>query len=116
NAPSAAAVTALTYGSGQKAQAQTVAKALHLSGAHLHQGSGSGLTLVIGADWPDGTVFPAATAADTKAAVSNAHASTADQAKTCAKVSPYRTVELNGVPMTPAQAYAAATKIPDSDS
>ncbi|MFC9931264.1 LytR family transcriptional regulator, partial [Streptomyces sp. NPDC127190] len=54
--------------------------------------------------------------ADTKAAVSNAHASTADQAKTCAKVSPYRTVELNGVPMTPAQAYAAATKIPDSDS
>ncbi|MFF3918695.1 LytR family transcriptional regulator, partial [Streptomyces sp. NPDC001852] len=48
--------------------------------------------------------------------VGGAHASTADQAKTCAKVSPYRTVNLNGVPMTPAQAYAAARSTPDSDA
>ncbi|MFI2200161.1 LCP family protein [Streptomyces sp. NPDC020192] len=118
-APSSATTT-LTYGTGQKAEAQTVAKALGLSSSHLKQGTGTGLTLVIGADWPSGTSFPGGTSspapADTHAAVSNAHASTADEAKTCAKVSQYRTVSLNGVPMTPAQAYAAAKGTPDSDS
>ncbi|GAA2229227.1 hypothetical protein [Streptomyces nogalater] len=44
-----------------------------------------------------------------------AHAATADQGRTCAKVSPYKTVGLHGVPMTPAQAYAAARGRPDSD-
>jgi LCP family protein required for cell wall assembly len=114
------ATTTLTYGTGQKDEAQTVAKALGLSSAHLKQGTGTGLTLVIGADWPSGTSFPGGGSspapADTHAAVSNAHASTADQAKTCAQVSQYRTVNLNGVSMTPAQAYAAAKDTPDSDS
>ncbi|MGW1811345.1 LCP family protein [Streptomyces sp. NPDC002078] len=120
NAPSPATTSTLTYGTGQKAEAETVAKALGLSSLHLKQGTGSGLTLVIGSDWPSGTTFPggksAPAPADTKAAVGGAHASTADQARTCAKVSPYRTVNLNGVPMTPAQAYAAARGKPDSDS
>ncbi|AOR37625.1 transcriptional regulator [Streptomyces fodineus] len=120
NAPSPAATTSLTYGNGQKDEAQTVAKALGLSSAHLKQGTGSGLTLVIGSDWPSGTGFPGGSSspapADTKAAVGGAHASTADQAKTCAKVSPYKTVNLNGVSMTPSQAYAAARGKPDSDS
>jgi LCP family protein required for cell wall assembly len=120
NAPSPATTSTLTYGTGQKAEAETVAKALGLSSSHLKQGTGSGLTLVIGSDWPSGTTFPggksAPAPADTKAAVGGAHASTADQARTCAKVSPYRTVNLNGVPMTPAQAYAAARGKPDSDS
>ncbi|WP_020138439.1 LCP family protein [Streptomyces sp. 351MFTsu5.1] len=119
NAPSPASTTTLTYGTGQKGAAQTAAKALGLSASHLEQGSGTGVTLVIGADWPSGATYPGGTSshapADTKAAVSNAHAQTADQAKTCAKVSPYKTVELNGVPMTPAQAYAAATGKKDSD-
>ncbi|MEU5533364.1 LCP family protein [Streptomyces sp. NPDC020362] len=119
NAPSPAATTTLTYGPGQKAGAQTAAKALGLSGSHLKQGTGTGLTLVIGSDWPSGTGFPGGASspspADTKAAVGGAHAQTADQAKTCAKVSPYKTVSLNGVPMTPAQAYAAARGKPDSD-
>ncbi|WP_234439099.1 LCP family protein [Streptomyces sp. NRRL B-3229] len=119
NAPSPATTTTLTYGTGQKGAAQTAAKALGLSASHLEQGSGTGLTLVIGADWTSGSTYPGGASshapADTKAAVSNAHAQTADQAKTCAKVSPYRTVELNGVPMTPAQAYAAATGKKDSD-
>ncbi|MFD5593636.1 LCP family protein [Streptomyces griseorubiginosus] len=119
NAPSPATTTTLTYGTGQKGAAQTAAKALGLSASHLEQGSGTGLTLVIGADWTSGSTYPGGTSshapADTKAAVSNAHAQTADQAKTCAKVSPYKTVELNGVPMTPAQAYAAATGKKDSD-
>jgi LCP family protein required for cell wall assembly len=120
NAPSPATTTTLTYGTGQKAEARTVAKALGLSASRLKQGTGTGLTLVIGSDWPSGTSYPGGDSspapADTKAAVSDAHASTADQAKTCAKVSPYRTVELNGVPMTPSQAYAAARSKPDSDA
>lgn len=120
NAPSLATTTTLSYGTGHKGEAQTAAKALGLSAAHLKKdtaGSSSGLTLVIGSDWPSGTSYPggATSPADTKAAVSNAHAQTADQAKTCAKVSPYKTVELGGVPMTPAQAYAAARTKPDSD-
>ncbi|MEV5874343.1 LCP family protein [Streptomyces sp. NPDC052101] len=125
NAPATAATTTLTYGTGQKPEAQAVADALGLPSSHLKQGGGSGLTLVIGADWPGGTSYPrnsssAGTSspapADTHAAVSNAHAQTADQSKSCAQVSPYRTVSLNGVSMTPAQAYAAARNQPDSDS
>jgi len=121
NAPEQAATTKLTYGPGEKAEAQTVASALGLSAAHLTQSTASGLTLVIGADWTNGTTLSgssssAAAPADTHAAVSNANASTADESKTCAKVSPYKTVSLNGVPMTPAQAYAAASSRKDSAS
>jgi LCP family protein required for cell wall assembly len=116
NAPSPATTTTLTYGTGQKAQATTVAKALGLPTSHLQQGTGTGLTLVIGSDWTSGTSYPGGSSpADTKTAVGGAHASTADQAKTCAKVSPYKTVSLNGVAMTPSQAYAAARGKPDSD-
>ncbi|MFJ9896740.1 LCP family protein [Streptomyces sp. NPDC091280] len=119
NAPSSATTTTLTYGAGQEAEARTVAKALGLSSAHLREGTGTGLTLVIGGDWPSGTTYSAGTAApapaDTKAATSNANASTADESTTCAKVSPYKTVSLDGVAMTPAQAYAAASGRPDSD-
>ncbi|MGI5459814.1 LCP family protein [Streptomyces sp. CA-249302] len=114
NAPRQATTTELTYGPGEKAEAQTAAAALGLPASHLTQGSSSGLTLVIGSDWPSGTTFgssgtSSAAPADTHAAVSDAHAQTADKAKTCAKVSPYKTVQINGVAMTPAQAYAAAS-------
>jgi LCP family protein required for cell wall assembly len=118
NAPGGASTTTLTYGTGQKAEAQTVARALGLASSHLKQGTGTGLTLVIGTDWTSGTTYPGATAspapADTKAATSNAHAETADQSKSCAKVSTYKTVSLNGVAMTPTQAYRAATSKKDS--
>ncbi|MFD4601631.1 LCP family protein [Streptomyces sp. NPDC058464] len=114
NAPNSATTTTLTYGSGDKAEAQTVAKALDLPSSHVKSGSGTGVTLVIGSDWTTGTSFPAS-AGDTKAAVANANASTASDSKTCAKVSQYKTVSLNGIAMTPAQAYAAATNKPDSD-
>ncbi|MFF5138369.1 LCP family protein [Streptomyces sp. NPDC013157] len=114
NAPDSATTTTLTYGSGDKAEAQTVAKALDIPGSHIKSGSGSGVTLVIGSDWSSGTSYPASSG-DTKAAVSNANASTADDSKTCAKVSQYKTVSLNGIAMTPSQAYAAATNKPDSD-
>ncbi|MET7981852.1 LCP family protein [Streptomyces sp. NPDC005281] len=119
NAPSSATTTTLTYGTGEKGAAQTAAKALGLPASHLKQGAAPGLVLVVGSDWPGGSAFPggssSSASADSKAAVADAHASTADEAKTCAKVSPYRTVSLNGVPMTPAQAYAAARSKPDSD-
>ncbi|MEV7975630.1 LCP family protein [Streptomyces sp. NPDC086519] len=114
NAPASATTTTLTYGSGDKAEAQTVAKALDLPGSHLKSGGGSGVVLVVGSDWTSGTSYPASSG-DTKAAVANANASTASDSKTCAKVSPYKTVSLNGIPMTPAQAYAAASNKPDSD-
>ncbi|WP_199827425.1 LCP family protein [Streptomyces xylophagus] len=120
NASVSATTTTLTYGTGQKAEAQTVAKAVGLASSHLKQGTGTGLTLVIGTDWPSGTTYPGSTSspapADTKAATSNAQASTADQSKSCAKVSTYKTVSLNGVPMTPTQAYRAATNKKDSAS
>lgn len=118
NAPVGTSTTTLTYGAGQKAEAQTVTRALGLASSRLRQGTGSGLTLVIGTDWTSGTTYPGAAAsaapADTGAATSDAHAETADQSKTCAKVSPYRTVSLDGVAMTPAQAYAAADGTKDS--
>ncbi|MEU6776736.1 LCP family protein [Streptomyces sp. NPDC046759] len=120
NAPSPAATTTLTYGPDQKAEAKTVAQALGVPSSSLKQGTGTGLTLVIGSDWPSGTGYPGGSSspapADTKAAVGGAHASTAAEAKTCAKVSPYRTVSLNGVSMTPSQAYAEARGKPDSDA
>ncbi|MER7564586.1 LCP family protein [Streptomyces sp. NPDC097941] len=119
NAPSPATTTTLTYGTGQKAEARTAAKALGLPTSHIKEGTGTGLTLVIGGDWTSGSTFPGGSSSpaptDTKAAVSNAHAQTADEAKKCAEVSPYKTVSLNGVPMTPAQAYAEATDKKDSD-
>ncbi|MFF9019350.1 LCP family protein [Streptomyces eurythermus] len=120
NAPGPAAATTLTYGPGREAAARTVAHALGLPSARLKQGTGTGLTLVVGSDWPSGNHYPGPAAASpapagTQAAVGGAHASTADQGKTCAKVSPYKTVTLDGVAMTPAQAYAAARTRPDSD-
>ncbi|MFE5140114.1 LCP family protein [Streptomyces fagopyri] len=118
NAPGGAATTTLTYGTGKKAEAQTVARTLGLSSAHLQQGGG-GVTLVIGTDWTSGTTFPGGSAtsgapADAKAAKADAHSQTANESKSCAKVSTYKTVSLDGVAMTPSQAYAAATTKKDS--
>jgi hypothetical protein len=115
NAAGTTSTTTLTYGSGHKAEAQTAAKALGLPYSHLKQSdaTGTGLTLVIGTDWTSGTAYPAAPA-DTKTATADAHAETADQSKTCAKVSPYKTVSLDGVAMNPTQAYRAATGTKDS--
>ncbi|MFR0352673.1 LCP family protein [Streptomyces sediminimaris] len=120
NAPEHSAKTTITYGPGQQAQARTAAAALGLPASHLTRGSTAGVVLVIGSDWLTGTTYgssggsSSAAPADTHAAVADAHAQTADKAKGCAKVSPYRTVQINGVAMTPAQAYAAADGKKDS--
>jgi LCP family protein required for cell wall assembly len=114
-----AATTTLTYPDGQHAQAQAVAQALSLPASALRSGLVHELTLVLGTDWTSGTTYPASVTpspADTVAAVNEAHAQTADQSKTCATVSPYKTVALDGVPMTPGRAYQLSTDIPVSAS
>jgi hypothetical protein len=121
NAPTnTATTTTLTYGPGQQTEAQTVAGALGLTSSHLKQGASAGIVLVVGADWPTGTAFPGGKTtpapADTHTALANSHAQTADQSKTCAKVSKYKTVDINGTPMTPTQAYAASPGIKNSDA
>ncbi|WP_405588212.1 LCP family protein [Streptomyces sp. NBC_01190] len=118
NAPAPASATTLSYGPGEKPEAQTVARSLGLPSSHIEQDTAAGLTLVVGADWPSGTTYPGGkpAPADTQAALSNSHAQTADQPKTCANVSRYKTVQINGVPMTPTQAYLAAPGKKDSDA
>ncbi|MGW7003520.1 LCP family protein [Streptomyces sp. NPDC054933] len=120
NAPSPASTSTLRYPAGKQAEAQTVARALHLPAAHLKQdGSVSDVTLVIGTDWTTGDTFPASPGsspvpADTKAATNNAHAETADQSKTCAQVSTFKTVTVNGVAMSPIQAFSDSPDVPVS--
>ncbi|AUG77566.1 hypothetical protein CFP65_2747 [Kitasatospora sp. MMS16-BH015] len=90
--------TVLTYGSGQQADAQAVAAALGLPGSALKQGTAKGITVIIGADWPSGTTFPAAagsagSSAPSAPAPSGAPKSagdldTADNDKSCMHVNP----------------------------
>ncbi|MEU6285472.1 LCP family protein [Streptomyces sp. NPDC047028] len=120
NAPGPAKATTLTYGPGREAEARTVAAALGITGSHLKQGRDSRLTLVIGNDWPRGTGYPNEPTPPASAlrneALADAHVFTADRAASCAEVSRFATVNVNGVSMTPTQAYAAAREVPDSDS
>jgi LCP family protein required for cell wall assembly len=118
-APTTTATTQLRYPAGDQAKAAVVAAALGLPASHLKQDSAvSGVTLVIGSDWPSDALYPGGTGkpapADTQAALSDSHAQTASDGSSCAPVSTYQTVELNGVPMTPIQAYAEAKNVPDS--
>ena len=118
DAPTTLPQTVLAYGPGQLSDAQTVAAVLGLPATALVAGTGHGLVLSIGTDWPSGTVFPggASSPVDTAQALTGTHVQTADQSGGCAPVSQYRTVEFNHVIMSPGQAYAAATRerIPDS--
>jgi LCP family protein required for cell wall assembly len=117
--PTTTPTTQLRYAPGDQAAARAVATALGLPDSALSSSSaGSGVTLVIGADWPSGTSFAGGSGkpgpADTQQALNGASARTADQSNGCAQVSQEQTVELNGVPMSPSQAYAAAKNVPDS--
>ncbi|OIV35933.1 transcriptional regulator [Mangrovactinospora gilvigrisea] len=128
------ASTTLWYGPGEKAEAQAAADALGLPSSHLKQGSSAGLVLVVGTDWPTGTSYPGGTGSGSGSdsgsgsgssggksggsssdATDGAHAQTAGgKSSGCAPVSRFKTVSLNGVPMTPTQAYAEAKDKPDS--
>ncbi|MDH6131457.1 LCP family protein required for cell wall assembly [Kitasatospora sp. MAA4] len=121
----AAAKSVVTYTAGHEADAQEVAASAGLPATAVEAGEGPGITLVIGADWTSGTTFSGGAASsggaaaapapvDTQAALSDASAATADDSSKCAQVSHDRTVNLNGVPMTPIQAYAKSTDVPDS--
>ncbi|MEY9870930.1 LCP family protein required for cell wall assembly [Streptacidiphilus sp. MAP12-33] len=117
--PTTTPSTQLRYAPGDLAAARTVATALGLPDSALSaSSSASGVTLVIGADWPSGTSYPGGTGkpspADTSQALNGADARTADNTSGCAPVSTYQTVEIDGVPMTPSEAYARATNVPDS--
>jgi LCP family protein required for cell wall assembly len=122
NAPTSTAGTTVRYPPGHQAEAQAVAGALRIPASHLHQdGAAARITVVIGADWTSGSNFPDTAGgssqpapANTKAAVAGANARTADQPMNCAQVSTFKTVIVNGVPMTPSTAYAQSAGVPDS--
>ncbi|WNM43434.1 LCP family protein [Kitasatospora sp. CM 4170] len=89
------ATTTLTYGKGQLAQAKAVATAVGLPETALKEaGTAKSVALVIGADWPTGTTFPApganpppAQSAPTSLPTS-VDAETADNDKDCMTVNP----------------------------
>jgi LCP family protein required for cell wall assembly len=114
----AAAKTSLSYPAAQAAEAKEVAASLGLPSSALQQGSGSQITLIIGSDWTSGTSFPGGkaspAAADTKVALTGAHDQTGNQTGSCAPVSTQYTVALNGIGMTPTQAYAQSPNVPNS--
>ena len=111
--------TTLNYGTGREADAKEVAASLGLPSSALKQTTGTRITLVIGADWTSGAVFPGGTAkapsANTKVALSNASAKTGNQVNTCAHVGTQDTVSLPGYGgMTPIRAYTLSPKVKDS--
>ncbi|MFI9272799.1 LCP family protein [Kitasatospora sp. NPDC052896] len=111
--------TEVSYAAGRQADATEVAASLGLPASAVQPGDGPGITLVIGNDWTSGTSFgggaPAAPApVNTQAALSGSNSATADDSSSCAQVSHQDTVSLNGVGMTPIQAYAKSPNVPDS--
>ncbi|WP_329460224.1 LCP family protein [Streptomyces sp. NBC_01497] len=126
---SPATTTSLTYPADQKAQAQSVAKALGLPARTLKQGTGAGISLLIGADWSTGTSYPGGKAAlapvDTRAALSGTNSQLGTD-KECTKVSTFNDViglDANGRPTTsdhpvsstsPSRAYALSPDVKDS--
>jgi LCP family protein required for cell wall assembly len=116
-APTDTATTTLAFGPGRQADAQVVAAALGLPASALRPGTGSAITLTIGTDWPTGTTFggtPKPAPVDTAAALNQAHAQTADTSGSCTPVSTQATVLLNGVPMSPADAFRLSPDVPVS--
>jgi LCP family protein required for cell wall assembly len=106
-AASVSASTRIHYGAGLQAQALTLAKAIKLPASAVSAATTStGVSLLIGTDWTSGTTYPSR--ADTaKAALDQAHSQTASTSS-CVPVSHQRTVSVNGVPMTPVQAFSAS--------
>ena len=117
-ASSTTGTTTLEYPSDQAAEAKQVAASLGLPSSVLKAGASSQLTLVIGKDWESGKTYPGGTAsaapANTKEALSGSHNQTGNQTNVCAPVSDQLTVEVNGVAMTPIQAYSASPGVKDS--
>jgi LCP family protein required for cell wall assembly len=120
-APSLASTSSLSYGAGDAAEANAVAKLLGLPAKDVSQGSGSGLTLVIGSDWSTGTSYPnskpSAAPVDTASVLAGAIPQTADKNNECVQVSTDYTETLysdGGPGETPQQEYALYPKVPNS--
>ncbi|MEY9843304.1 LCP family protein [Streptacidiphilus sp. MAP5-3] len=120
-APQNVSTTELHYGSysTDKAEAETVAASLGIPASHISSDpSMQGVVLLVGTDWTTGDTYPGGTAkpapVDTKTALQDSHSQTANDSNVCAPVSTYDTVELNGVGMTPTQAYAESANVPNS--
>ncbi|MEY9969145.1 LCP family protein required for cell wall assembly [Streptacidiphilus sp. MAP12-16] len=121
NAPSSSSTSALYYGAGHEDNAKQVAASLGLPASAIKQGTSSRLVLVIGSDWTSGTTFSATSGGasspapvNTSVALNNSHAQTGDQTNTCVPVSTQYTVQLNGVGMTPIQAFSRSPDVPVS--
>ncbi|MFD0329479.1 LCP family protein [Streptacidiphilus monticola] len=115
---STADTTTLTYPAGKTAQAHAIATALGLPSSALKaSAAATHYTLLIGADWKAGAVFPSssasAAAVSTKEALADSNAQTSDKS-VCAPVGHQLTVVVNHRAMTPVEAYSASTGIPDS--
>jgi hypothetical protein len=98
--------TVIHYGPDQKAEAQALAKLLKLPTTALKSRTTAGVTLEIGSDWITGTTYPSKSAS-TKSALADSHALSATESS-CVPVSTQKTVTVNGVSMTPIQAYSAS--------
>ncbi|PJN22376.1 LCP family protein [Kitasatospora sp. CB02891] len=113
--------TAVRYPAGKAAEAKQVAAALGVPETAVEAGAGGSIELVIGADWTQGTSYPAgangapAAPADPAAALKGADAVTADNDGNCTQVSHEKTVSLPGLgSMTPVQAFARSKDVPVS--
>lgn len=130
----AAPTTSVTYPAAQKAQAQSVAKALGIPSKDLKQSAtATGIVLVVGSDWTTGSTFPGgkadATDAERKTALKGSNKQFGNETAKCAQVSKFDdvigldanynfTTDVNRSRhgMSPAQAYAKATKEGIKDS
>jgi LCP family protein required for cell wall assembly len=107
--PTRIAKTTLGYGPNRREEAEAVATALGLPTSAISATSTPGLSLSIGTDWLTGTTFPNPTDRRTSA-LEQSHAQTA-KTSSCVPVSRQRTVTVNGVSMTPIQAFDASTTV-----
>ncbi|WP_431952941.1 LCP family protein [Actinacidiphila sp. bgisy167] len=89
--PQSQSGTTITYADdADKANALAVATSLKLpTGVVKKSSSADGITLVIGADWTSGALYPAASSSDTKEVLDNASALNASDDSACMKVNPY---------------------------
>jgi LCP family protein required for cell wall assembly len=119
--------SSLTYGPGDKAEAQVVANTLGLPSKEVGQGSTPGLKLVIGADWKSGTTFPGSKPSpaplDTEATLAGTHVQNGSKNKGCVLVSTDQTenklglsggATLSSPPETPEQMFDLYPKVPMS--
>jgi LCP family protein required for cell wall assembly len=118
NASAPTATTTLTYPPTEAAQAKAVAAVLGLPKSHVKQGTDSRIVLMVGSDWPTGTVYPgghaSAAPTDTKKALTGALAQNGGSSK-CVHVSTQLTIPTGpNTGITPEQSYADHPEIKNS--